>query len=260
MTASPVEKGAEPDAVDRDGRTPLSWAAEKGFVEVVKILLQKRVNLEHRRTPPGFTPLVYAAAENEDTTVMELLLKAGAQVVYKDKDQCTALQGAISRGRPAAVELLLMRGAKMPGDVSGVPGWVLEWAASEGHWDVVKQLLITGVDVEYKDGKNRTALSWAAEAGNKELVGLLLDKGANSEANDIDGQTPLFYAVGNIEVVKLMLARGANQEARDKYGRTALSRAEARGYKDVIKLLSSSRNHGGEVLAIAEDEIHNAEG
>lgn len=236
-----LEKGAEPDAVDREGRTPLSWAAEKGFVEVVKILLQKRVNLEHRRDPPGFTPLVYAAAENEDTTVMKLLLQAGAQVVYKDKDQVTALQGAISRERPAAVELLLMKGAKIPGDQSAVSGWVLGWAASKGHWDVVKQLLNTGVDVEYKGGENRTALSWAAEAGNQELVGLLLDKGANSEAKDNDGQTPLFYAVGNIEVVKLMLARGANQDAKDKYGRTPLSRAEARGYKDVIRFLSSSQ-------------------
>jgi ankyrin repeat protein len=42
-------------------------------------------------------------------------------------------------------------------------------------------------------------------------------------------------------VVKLMLARGANQDAKDKYGRTPLSRAEAHGYKDVIRFLSSSQ-------------------
>jgi len=57
--------------VDRNGRTALSWAAEKGFVRIVKMLLQKKVNLENSK------PLEYATM-NEDTTIMRMLLKAGA--------------------------------------------------------------------------------------------------------------------------------------------------------------------------------------
>ena len=36
-----LEKGAELETKDNDGRTPLSWAAEKGHEAVVKLLLEK---------------------------------------------------------------------------------------------------------------------------------------------------------------------------------------------------------------------------
>ena len=108
--------------------------------------------------------------------------------------------------------------------------------------------------MEYKDGNNRTALSWAAEAGNKAIVKQLLEKGADPEAKDLNGQTPLFYAVGNIEVVKLLLEKGANPESKDRYGRTPLSRAVAHGYKEVVKLLMEI--HTDDALTIAKDEFH----
>ena len=42
-----LEKGAELEAKDKNyGRTPLSWAAEKGHEAVVKLLLEKGAELE----------------------------------------------------------------------------------------------------------------------------------------------------------------------------------------------------------------------
>jgi ankyrin repeat protein len=38
--------GYDPDVKDSDGRTPLSWAAEHGCEAVVKLLLEKGVDLE----------------------------------------------------------------------------------------------------------------------------------------------------------------------------------------------------------------------
>jgi ankyrin repeat protein len=83
----------------------------------------------------------------------------------------------------------------------------------------------------------------------------LLKKGADLEAKDLNGQTPLFYAVGNIEAVKLLLEKGANPESKDRYGRTPLSRAVAHGYKEVVKLLMDI--HSDEGLAIVGDGLHN---
>ena len=34
-----LEKGSEPESKDKNGRTPLLWAAEKGHEAVVKLLL-----------------------------------------------------------------------------------------------------------------------------------------------------------------------------------------------------------------------------
>ena len=46
-----LEKGAELETKDnRYGRTPLSWAAEKGHEAVVKLLLEKGAELETRMT------------------------------------------------------------------------------------------------------------------------------------------------------------------------------------------------------------------
>ena len=41
-----VEKGAEVDSKDNSGQTPMSWAAEYGHVEVVRLLLEKGADIE----------------------------------------------------------------------------------------------------------------------------------------------------------------------------------------------------------------------
>jgi ankyrin repeat protein len=50
-----LEKGAELETKDKDGRTPLSWAVRNGYGAVVKLLLEKGTKLEtkddYSRTP-----------------------------------------------------------------------------------------------------------------------------------------------------------------------------------------------------------------
>ena len=43
-----LEKGAELESKDKDGRTPLSRAAENGHEAVVKLLLEKGAELESK--------------------------------------------------------------------------------------------------------------------------------------------------------------------------------------------------------------------
>jgi ankyrin repeat protein len=66
------------------GRTPLSWAAERGHETVVKLLLDKDADIESTDYG-GRTPLSWAAG-NKHKEIVKLVLKQGTKIESKDKD------------------------------------------------------------------------------------------------------------------------------------------------------------------------------
>lgn len=66
--------------MDQEGRTVLSVAAAQGCVEVVRLLLDRGLDEQHRDNS-GWTPLHYAAFEGCQD-VCEALLEAGARVCF----------------------------------------------------------------------------------------------------------------------------------------------------------------------------------
>ena len=73
--------------------TPLMGAANRGQTSVVKILLNAGANVNAKDQLWGATAL-YDAALNEHPEVIQLLIKAGANVNDKDKDDVTELSFA----------------------------------------------------------------------------------------------------------------------------------------------------------------------
>jgi cytohesin len=63
-----LQNGADPNAKDEDGRTPLHYAAEKGHAEIVKVLLKRGADprIADNR---GRIPLDYA----NDSAIRSLL-------------------------------------------------------------------------------------------------------------------------------------------------------------------------------------------
>lgn len=55
------------------------------------------------------------------------------------------------------------------------------------------------------------------ERGHLDIIQALLNKGANIEATDLEGQTPLMYAVlrNQPKIVSALLERKANMEVKD---------------------------------------------
>jgi len=104
-----LDRGAEVDAKDGGGWTPLSWAAMGGHEAVVRLLLDRGAEVDVEDTD-NCTPLSWAAIRGREALV-RLLLDRGAEVNAKDKDGWTALSWAAREGHKAVVQLLLDRGA-----------------------------------------------------------------------------------------------------------------------------------------------------
>lgn len=232
-----LESAVGIDSNDNSGRTPLSWAAEKGHGAIVKLLLDKGANIDSKNKYFGRTPLSWAAEEGHKV-VVELLLGKGADRDSADKSGQTPLLWAAKKGCEAIVKLLLENGANR--DSNDNDGRTpLSWAAGNGRERVVKLLLWEGAKRDIRDNKGWTPLSWAAGYGHDAVVNLLLENEAERDLKTSSGQTPLLLAAkkGHEAVVKLLLENGAESDLVDSQGRTPLWWALANRHEVVVKLL-----------------------
>ena len=95
------------DVYDR-GNTALHWAAKKGNMNIVEILLDRGIEI-NSKTNDGETAL-HIAASSGNMNIVEILLDRGIDINSKDNDGWTALHWAASNGDMNIVEILLDRG------------------------------------------------------------------------------------------------------------------------------------------------------
>lgn len=91
------------------------------------------------------------------------------------------------------------------------PGVRLMYLANEGDVEGMKDVLDTGVDVNFKDIDDRTALHIAACQGYADVVALLIERKAIVDCKDRWGSTPLADAIyyKKHDVIKLLEENGA---------------------------------------------------
>ncbi|WZY68887.1 integrin-linked protein kinase 1 [Brassica rapa] len=87
----------------------------------------------------------------------------------------------------------------------------LMYLCNEGDVEGIKELLDSGIDANYRDIDDRTALHVAACQGLKDVVEILLDRGADVDPKDRWGSTPLADAIfyKNVDVIKILETHGA---------------------------------------------------
>ncbi|KAF3184865.1 hypothetical protein TWF225_005776 [Orbilia oligospora] len=233
-----VAEGADIEAKDEEGGTPLLWAALNGHKAVVRLLVDNGADLEAKDGINERTPLCWAALNGHDA-VVKLLIDEGADLGAKDHFcNDTPLHLAASGGHEAVVRLLVDNGADL--EIKNGSGETpLHLAASGGHEAVVRPLVENGAGLEVK-GSGETPLHLAASGGHEAVVRLLVDKGADLKATDhIYESTPLHQAAsrGHEAVVKLLVDRGASLEVKDGYGATPLCQAMLEGHEAVVRML-----------------------
>ena len=187
----------------------IHYAAEKGYVQVVKKLVDRKINVN---TPtPNYrmrTSLHYASMYGH-LEVANLLLLNGANVNCEDNTKMTPLY----------------------------------YASANGHFEMVELLLNYNANINCQNKDKVTPLHSAAHYGHLEVAKLLFQRGANVNLQNLRKQTPLHIAVKYCkkEIVKNILDYGCDINIKDGYGKTAEEIAVSEGFHDIVELISQKR-------------------
>ena len=210
-----LQAGADLNARDGFGITPLHGAARTGTVEMVTALLEAGAD-PNARDGLGITPL-YMVAEAGSAEAVTALLQAGANPNARNRDGYTPLHGAAGYRSAEAVTALLQAGANP--NARTTDGFTpLHGAAGYGSAEAVMVLLQAGADLNARDRFGSTPLHWAASSNkNPAVIEVLLQAGANPNARGSGGDTPLHAAArhGTAEIVTALLEAGADPNVRD---------------------------------------------
>src|SRR4051812_11800537 len=219
-----IEAGADVNARDAEGNTPLILAAFYAGPGCVELLLQNGAD-SNAANRSGVTALIRAATDYEKA---RLLIAAGAKVGVRTADlgNTPLILAARRAGNSRTVRLLLERGADAAGrDEAGISP-IMAGAAS-GDMETVRLLLDAGAKagdfpepnrsrVATRPGGYRTPLMWAAFNNDVPMVRLLLDRGADPNQTTLFG-SPLSQACWSdgVEAARILIDCGANVDARD---------------------------------------------
>lgn len=161
---------------------PMLLAAEKGQTRTLELLIKKGASLNYRNLS-GRTPLMISAFQGNLESV-RLLTEKGAEIDSRDFSDNTALLCAadmiFGKGSIDVVEYLLQNGAR-PDVVNNQNHSLLMWAAKKGHANLVHRLLSLGVDPTVTTDRGWTARKYAMEWDHADIVEMI-DAFHNNEA------------------------------------------------------------------------------
>src|SRR5437867_6886350 len=265
-----IRAGADVKAANREGATPLWLASVNGDAAIIAALISAGAD-PNEHLPLGRTPL-RTASRTGNVEAMKVLLDDSADVNAKETLRgTTALMWAADEAHPAAVQLLIQRGADITARSN--PAVRGRGPALGKANDPRKQVASQGAAVAAGRALDLNALRAVAEggavpgqrgAGPPQRGGAQGQRGGAVDEAAPDGQddaapgfgrrppptdggalTPLIYAArsNDLESVKILLAAGADVNQVTGYGWSALLVATQNRY---YKLGAFLLDHGAD--------------
>ena len=229
------------------GWTALMLACKGGHLEVVKLLLKAKANLDHQMEAKGITALIIAVQKGFSDIVQQLL-EYGADPNIGDRRGSTAIHSAVgpndSQSNPSnrdekftrasqkleIIQLLIESGVNV--NIQNIAGILplmmacMDSCSNSTH--VVELLLKNEADPNIQTTGTKmiglTALMFACVVSNVEVIKLLLKAKANPNQQQTDGMTALMFEAkqGHPHIVQQLLEYGADPNISDRSGRTAI--------------------------------------
>lgn len=181
-----VEKGARIPSAKAGEPTLMFKCISQNLIPSVAFLLERKVPVEEL-TDKGVAPLTVAATKGY-LDMVKLLVEHGLSANIQGRLKATPLTEAARTTRVEMVRLLIKLGAdvNLPGQFGYTP---MMWGIKND--EIVAMLIEAGADVNARADDHTTALHCAVGSLNLNAVKLLIDKGADVSAKDDRGMTPL---------------------------------------------------------------------
>lgn len=202
-----LKEGADLEQLDRKGNTALHVAVMLRRAAIVGLLL------DAGGTATTGEPLIHCAVRRGDGAVVRLFLERGVNVDLPDPEPGESpLLCAVKLGYRAIVALLVDGGANLEVCQVRSRDTALHIAVKLAHGAIVARLLDAGAIIDaHHEISGCTPLHTAVQLGLGVIVEILLDRGANIEARSkSSGGTPLHRAVQihYESIIRFLLDRG----------------------------------------------------
>lgn len=227
--------GANLEARNEQGDTPLLAAVKMKNLDTVKLLLQAGAN-PNVSTHHGQSAL-HVAAFRSNEFIVRVLLDHGAKANSRDELGHTPLDCAVHTNHFSTALLLRRRGALVPENMKQDP-MLLRSAIKHKNLAMIEWLVETGVDPNTVAGRNREpALHLAIRTRDLAAVQCLLDHGASVEIKNSSGMDAQEIAktAGSLEIVRLLdPGFEFSQEALDTMFLTAVKKGRTKQAEDLV--------------------------
>lgn len=202
-------------------------ASRNGYQDVVRILLERGVEVDMRLDGLGTTALIVASRKGH-TNLVQLLLHYGAEVPR----WCTALHSAARNGHVAIVKMLLDAGADPNTRCNHSKAYSRLHREYRTQWDTTLHLAVRcesaetvrmlldhpGFDDNVLDADGDHAIITASMWGYVDCVQLLLEREIPLEHLNVAAKVA--WTVHSAEIVDMLLAKGATPP-KDYYERSS---------------------------------------
>ncbi|XP_061176632.1 uncharacterized protein LOC133185448 isoform X2 [Saccostrea echinata] len=232
-----LELGTPPQP-DKEGRTPLHFAAQNGHLDICQLLIQHGCRPDDQ-DHVKYTALHRASSQGH-TQVIQLLIDQHCNIDIQDENGNAAIHEAAWHGFSRTLDILIKYDCNIV--ITNKAGFTaLHLSAQNGHNQSTRILLLAGCNPDIKNNYGDTALHTAARYGHAGVTRILISARCSLNEQNKNGDTALHIAsaLKRRKIAKLLVDAGIDVRIKNKQDETAKDVAERKQHPEIILIISS---------------------